>query len=115
MSNLKQKIIRIVDELITLCYTMNCRDFNVDVKIQEGKELICLKAYIDDVNEKNLNDIKKLLNFPRTHELEEYYWNLPGNDLSTNELNLVGMMIDDAIVNYDKESNLLQIELTRLE
>ncbi|GAA0731226.1 hypothetical protein GCM10008905_33300 [Clostridium malenominatum] len=115
MSNLKQKIIRIIDELITLCYTMNCKDFNVDVKIQEGKELICLKAYVDSVNEETLNNIKKLLNLPRAHELEEYYWNLPGNDLSTNELTLLGIMIDSSSVNYDKESKLLQIELSRLE
>lgn len=115
MSNSKQKIMRIIDELIALCYKIHCKNFNINVELLQGKEHILLKAYAEDIDEETLNNMKKLLNLPRIHEMEEYYWGLPGNDLSINELNLVGMMIDSASVDYDKVTKLLEIKLTRLE
>ncbi|MEW9097197.1 MAG: hypothetical protein AB2417_19130 [Clostridiaceae bacterium] len=115
MSNSKQKILRIVDELLTLCYSINCKKFNVNVELLDDKCILHLKGYVDNIDIERIDDIKKSLNVPRAHELEEYYWNLPGNDLSNTELNLVGRMIDEAIVNYNEKDKIFEIKLTRLK
>ncbi|WP_315121873.1 hypothetical protein [uncultured Clostridium sp.] len=115
MSNSKQKILRILDELVTLCYSINCKKFNVDVELLDNKYILHLKGYADNIDVEKIKDIEKSLNVPRIHELEEYYWNLAGNDLSNTELNLVGMMVDDAKINYNEKDKILEIELTRLK
>ncbi|MBU5486505.1 hypothetical protein KQI86_19580 [Clostridium sp. MSJ-11] len=115
MSNSKQKILRIIDELVTICYSINCKKFNVNVELLDDKCILHLKGYVDSIDIKKIDDIEKSLNVPRAHELEEYYWNLAGNDLSNTELNLVGMMIDESTVSYNKKDKIFEIKLTRLK
>ena len=45
--------------------------------------------------------------------MEEYYWNLTGDNDTSTEVTLVGMMIDEAHINYIN-GEYLQILLTRI-
>jgi len=50
---------------------------------------------------------------PRRQDIEEYYWALNGDNDSSSELSLVGMMTDSVDVNYT--NGVLKISLTRLK
>ena len=60
-----------------------------------------------------LNDLTSQLNMPRRQDIEEYYWALNGDNDSSSELSLVGMMTDSVDVNYTND--VLKISLTRLK
>ena len=47
----------------------------------------------------------------RQEEMEEYYWHLLGNDSETEEISLIGMMVDEAEVCVNSQT--LTVELTR--
>lgn len=112
MKNLKQRNIKIVDELMSFCYKNNCANMKIDISSEPSITIIILNADIPDINEKDLVYIKKSLNIPRYHEMEEYYWSLTGDDSDSTELSLVGMMVDEVEINYNNPS--LEIILKRL-
>jgi len=109
-----ERIIRIASELMVFSYKLNSNKFDITVESLEDKTVIDFKVYNATITEKKLKEIEDLLSSPRLHEIEEYYWNLSGNDIINTELDLVGMMVDESIVNYDKENHILYIKLIRL-
>jgi len=44
---------------------------------------------------------------PRRHDIEEYYWELTGDDDLDTELSLVGMMVDDVVIDYKNNKDLI--------
>lgn len=113
MNNYNHRIIKIVSELMSFCYRIHCKNFNVDVETLTDKTIINLEAQIENVPKETIINTERLLKVPRLHELEEYYWNLTGTNMINTELNLVGMMTDEAYVNYS-ENKYLTIKLIRI-
>ena len=65
----------------------------------DGKN-ICIIRYA------NITEQSDVLNIQRQSEVEEFYWELMGDDLHGDELFLVGSMVDRATVNKRKAVNI---------
>jgi thymidylate synthase len=113
LKHINQKTIKIVTELLNYCYHHGSDDLHIDINKENKKVIIFIKAHISFISTENLEFLKKSLNVQRLHEMEEYYWNLTGDNDTDTELSLVGMMIDEAHINY-VDGEYLEITLTRI-
>ena len=95
------------------CYKNGSDNIHLDINKENKKTVISVRAQITYISKENIEFLEKSLKTPRLHEMEEYYWNLTGDTDTGTELTLVGMMIDEATVNY-VEGQYLEILLTRL-
>ncbi len=110
-----KKIAQIVSEILTL-FLLNGAE-NIDIKVNtkistngRNTEIIIIQ-YECDYEEEFIEKIKYNLNTQRQYEIEGYYWQLVGEDDSSDELHLVGAMVDKA--NVSKEGTDLHIQLLR--
>lgn len=95
-----KRISKILDELITFCFLHGTKIMNISLENQEEYFKIHLESDNIDCNDVRVKELKKLLNYPRQEEVEEYYWELAGECDTDTELTLVGMMVDKAEVNF---------------
>ena len=106
-----KKISKMVDELTTFFLEHEAKSLNIKIENLLDKEVIIVEAVdLDDIAlcVKRLN---RFLSYPRECEMEEYYWELAGETDSSEELGLVGTMIDEANIGY--EDNKILLELIR--
>ncbi|MDQ0149484.1 hypothetical protein ACFO6R_09510 [Eubacterium multiforme] len=108
-----EKNLRIINELMSFCYHFSSRDISVNIKTVNNKSTITVDALIYKFPKNDYDNLIQTLNIPRQHEVEQYYWQLGGESEFDCELSLVGMMVDNAKVQY--ENNILHIELERIE
>jgi hypothetical protein len=113
MKHINQRNIRIVDELMSFCYKYGASKLEIEVDSKKNEIIIIVKAHVKHFPKETLVLANNLLSAPRCREMEEYYWNLSGDDDTDTELTLIGMMTDEAEVNYINEK-LLEIKLKRL-
>ena len=100
MQNEVKKITRLVDEVTSLLMRSGSNDINVRIKRDSELSTITI---IDEIS--SLNDV---LNIQRQCEVEEFYWELMGDDSHEDELFLVGSMVDKATVNkIDKDLHIV--------
>jgi len=111
MTNEKQKIAKIVNALIE--YFLSHQAKGIHLSIQETDDGISIILTMDEVHltDKALDELKHYLYMERQEEMEEYYWHLLGNDSETEEISLIGMIVDEAEVLVSSPS--LRVELTR--
>lgn len=110
-----KKIAQIVSEILTL-FLLNGAE-NIDIKVNtkistngQNTEIIIIQ-YECDYEEEFIQKIEYNLNTQRQYEIEGYYWQLVGEDDSSDELHLVGAMVDKA--NVSKKGKDLHIQLLR--
>lgn len=110
-----KKIAQIVSEILTL-FLLNGAE-NIDIKVNtkittngQNTEIIIVQ-YECNYDEEFIQKVKYNLNTGRQNEIEGYYWQLVGEDDSSDELHLVGTMVDEA--NVLKKGNDLHIQLLR--
>lgn len=108
-----EKNIKIINELITYFYKLGCSDVHIDLSTDDGNSYFTILGEIESISPDELDSLVTILNTPRQHEIEHYYWNLGGECEFDSELSLVGMMINKAKVSYKEK--ILKIRLTRLE
>ena len=111
MKHEHQRNIRIIDELITFCYKCGADNIMMNIAKDDTQYTLNVEAKVTDLSSETLTLVEKFLSAPRCHEMEEYYWELTGEDDTDCELGLVGMMIDDAEIFY--EDSILRITLIR--
>jgi hypothetical protein len=63
--------------------------------------------------EEAIAKLEDFLSSPREKEFEEYYWELAGESDHSEELYLVGTMVDEGSICYDEEERVIKIELIR--
>lgn len=114
-THVDHRVVKIIDEILCFFYSLQATDIKMDMQIKACSTELSFWATIKEpIIKKRLDKIKKLLSSPRAHELEEYYWGLTGNDMTpSTELSLVGMMIDEYIIEYEEESENFFIKLVR--
>ncbi len=109
MSHDIKKAGKIIDELITFLLKKGLNDVTVNVNYHKSKTVIILS--FNDCNE----DVKELLEETLTQErnfcMEEYGWELMGENDASGELNLVGMCVDEA--NFEQNGCTTQVTLIR--
>lgn len=106
-----KKITKILSEMVTFAMLGDAGKVNVSIENNEDMYKLLINAIDVKCTNKSVDNLRELLNAPRQKAAEEYYWELAGDNDTTTELALVGMMTDKAKVNY--EDNNLLIELHR--
>lgn len=113
MKHLRQRNINLLSEFTSYLLTMGCTDIHIDYKDEEDGTTINFSSVNDSLTEKNINKLTTLLGTPRRKDIEEYYWELNGNENFYSELVLIGMMIDSFEVTYN--DSLLTVKLVRIK
>ncbi len=113
MKHLRQRNIKILSELTSYLVRIGCSDLHIDFNTKGDITYISFTSVNPDISEQILNDLTSQLNMPRRQDIEEYYRALNGDNDSSSELSLVGMMTDSVDVNYTND--VLKISLTRLK
>ncbi len=107
-----KKISLIVNEILTLLLYHGAKDISIQINKENNQiDLIFIQNdYNFDIEfvETLRNDLKN----QRQNEVEGYYWQLVGQDDSSNELQLVGAMIDESKVTL--EGSTLTINIKRI-
>lgn len=114
MKHINQRNIKIINELMGFCYKYGATKIDISISTIENVLTIMLSTNIKNLDASVINNMEKLLNAPRCHEMEEYYWELTGDDDTDSELTLVGMMTDEADIQYINSSELKIILKRRL-
>lgn len=104
-----KKIAKMVDELTTFFMEHHPKSLNIKINDLPDREVIAVEAEALDHIEECINDLKQFLSYPREREMEEYYWELAGETDSSEELGLVGTMIDEATIGYDEEKVVIEL------
>lgn len=103
--------LKILNELINFCMHHGGSHISMTMKNYEHEMVIEVSTEIFNMDDKVITTLRKYLNTPRQHEVESYYWELSGEDDADSELTLVGMMSDEAEVNYQNDN--LHIKVIR--
>lgn len=114
MKHTNQKNTKILDELMGFCFKYGATKLKMELDTNEFETIIIVRAHIDDISEKTLIMARELLSVPRCHEMEEYYWNLSGDDDTDTEFTLVGMMTDEVEINYSSDK-ILEFKIKRFK
>lgn len=107
----KQKIARIANALVEYFLSHNAKGLTLSILEDEKQISILLQIVHVTLSDKSMDELKHYLYMERQEEMEEYYWHLLGNDSETEEISLIGMMVDEATVTSVPPS--LTIELIR--
>lgn len=96
-----QKITRIIDVIVD--FYMSHQAKNLDMSLDDTGDKYILNFESENIvcSEKTANGLNKLLSAGRQPEVEEMYWQLGSNDVEGDEINLVGMMIDEVKIDYN--------------
>ncbi len=109
MNHFDKKIGKIIDELTTFLLKKKCNDIKIEIhKTTEQTQLIFNFKFND---EKIITLLDDTLSQERDETLEEYGWELLGENDCSGELNLVGMCVDT--FEADVNGNEATIYLTR--
>ena len=106
-----QKIARMANALVEYFLSHNAKGLILSILEDEKQISILLQIVHVTLSDKSMDELKHYLYMERQEEMEEYYWHLLGNDSETEEISLIGMMVDEATVTSVPPS--LTIELIR--
>lgn len=104
-----KKISKMVDELTTFFLEHEAKSLKVHVENFIDKEVIIVEAVALDDIKLCVKRLNRFLSYPRECEMEEYYWELAGETEHSEELGLVGIMIDEANIGYEEDKILLEL------
>ena len=105
-----EKKMRIVGDLLSYCHLKGAVEFHVDMTDQKDAWLFIIKAYPLDISEEEFEELRKNLYAPRQMEIEHDFWGLMGESESFSELMLVGMMSDEAGIEYHGDELTIMIK-----
>ena len=97
----REKLIKIMNELVNFCLYINMKDLKIGFSCHEDIGEISVEGYCANPPLERLKDLEHILNSPRQEELEEYYWNLVGDGHGHQELEMVGTLVDSGSIEYD--------------
>ena len=104
-----KKIAKMIDEITTFFLEHHAKSLDIKITNLSDREIIRVEAVeLDDVAV-CVEDLQRCLSYPRECEMEEYYWELAGETEGSEELSLVGTMIDEATVGYEKDRVVLEL------
>jgi len=108
LQNEVKKITRLVDEVTSLLMRSGSNDINVRIKRDSELSTITIIDYNSAYPDDEISSLNDVLNIQRQCEVEEFYWELMGDDSHEDELFLVGSMVDKATVNkIDKDLHIV--------
>lgn len=108
-----KKVTLIMNELMNLMLRNGAEDIDINLKHHGKHSEITLIHRNCQYSEDFVENLRYDLNTQRQNEVEGYYWQLVGDDEPSEELHLVGAMIDEAAV--EMQGNDLHIHIVRCE
>lgn len=108
-----EKSMRVLTDIMGYCHLIGCQDFNVDFVMRDRETEITVRAKMDNIPDEVVEKLDRILNIPRQREVEQYYWNIGGEEEIDDELPLAGMMIDKAVIT--RENGTLVINALRYD
>ena len=100
MSEMRQKIGRIIDELIIFQFNAGAEDIHMDLHRRPDGMEICFTSQCSDGQdmEKQVDRLNRYLKVGRNEAIEAYFWGLAGEDedCHNSELQLIGQMVDQS-------------------
>lgn len=106
-----KKVSKIVDEIITYFLWKWDVNVNIDIKSDENAYYISIDFNNIQLSDEEYEDIKSKLSGRRKPELEDYYWQLSGETVLSNELYFVTIMSDK--ISIGRKENKFYINIVR--
>ena len=91
-----------------------CGNVSLSMKEDPHGVSFCFEGTAAPGREHRISALRQWLALPRRREMEVSYGTLSGGGEGAPEMALLGMMVDDARVEYSSENNQLLVELRRL-
>ena len=101
MSNSIDKSISIITVLMLYCHKLGSTTSHVVMDLQPDMAHYKIRAPIAHVEPEELERVRYYLNQPRDRMIEESYWMLSSRSDGTEQLRLIGMMVDEAEVIFE--------------
>lgn len=112
MKHEKMRIAKITDEIINFLYSIGAKEITINLKELDDEYQMLYKSDYENISKKKLDQmIHTCKRCKKRNEMEEFYWELLGEDDGTAELSLVRMMIDK--ITIDIEDDHLEMKLIR--
>lgn len=106
-----EKCVKIMNDLVAYCNHHGATEYNMYLCHKDGIAQMTICAPTRDIGADRLRELCEELNLPRRREIEQNYWELSGETDTDEDLALIGMMIDRAVVEY--RDGALHIQLWR--
>jgi len=91
----KQKIIHILDELLSYALRVHPQLVTIKIEQREDQVHITLTEPSLNLSTRECQEIERLLNTPSRNEMREYYGGLAGEEtLDPRSLRILGMIVD---------------------
>lgn len=104
-----KKVTVIINEIITMLFLKGAEDVDVKIRKKEGRTEISITHFNCEFGNDFLEQLRFDLSAQRQNEVEGYYWQLVGENDSSEELHLVGAMIDEAQVKLEDHNMVIQL------
>lgn len=112
MKHEKMRIAKITDEMVNYLYSIGAKDISIRLLEQDDQYNLTYKSDYEEINQDKLDNLITVCkNCGKTNEIEEFYWELLGDNDSASELALVRMMIDE--IEIDIEDDYIKLILIR--
>jgi len=92
----------ILNELLSNSFKAGATNVESKIKIEKDKCVVWVKDNGRGLSGETLEEVQNKLSQPRRFEIEEYYGQLAGRTAKSSGLNIVGMMIDDYILETEE-------------
>ncbi len=108
-----EKNLRVFEELLGYCYKRGGTQIDSSITFDKEATYLKIESRVEGLTESSLKELSQMLNKKRQREIEECYWLANGENSLGDELELVSVMIDEAIVSYN--DNILCFQIKRKE
>jgi len=112
MHNETKKINLIVDEITSLLMGHGAIEINVRIRANEGNTVIKITEYESKIDNEFIERMQENFDIPRQYEVEEYYWQLTSDNEMSEDMYLIGTMVDSGTIRKSEDGN-LYIEVIR--
>jgi len=113
MTSKFEKALKISSDMLSYCFHRGATKYHLDILEEPDSITLAILASGVDISVEEYEDLKRRIHAPRQKEIEQDYWELIGESEDFSEITLVGMLCDEAIVNYS--DNTLNITLKRYD
>ncbi len=111
MKHHDKKIGKIIDEFSMFLLRNKCSDININIHCDEYEDILTFKFKVPKPAVLDL--LKETLTQERDESIEEYGWELLGENDCGSELNLIGMCLDTC--DFEVEGEQATVIMTRLQ
>lgn len=101
----EKKISKIVQEMTMYFFSIGADKIQSGIDKGDKKVVITFKANYDMDYEDSFSQLEEYLNCPKNDGIEDVYWEIAGSGASdeTSQMLLIGMMIDEAVIQLEKD------------